>query len=779
MVAGKALRMLVVVIIAGGINSVVSGSLVSASAVGAASTCATPDATHFTVSSSSDSGAGSLRSAMAAAQAAGGTICVTPGLGPITLATQISVEGTPGVSLAIVGNGTTVVGSSDDEDGAALRFNTPWTNVSMQCQFHGVSCPPVENVSVGAIAFTGGHGGDSGAVWTGQAVDLALDGDTFTSNSAGPRNVGGAVDVADRGSLSVIDSSFLDNTDACDSCGPDGGGAILSNGDPITVSGSTFAGNSTSGPGGAIDAGYDGTVQITESTFSDNTSSGGNNNLGGAIYATGTLDLVASTFVGNTATSGATIWGYDTSIAASILKGVTGVPTCAGPVTSAGYNLSDEMTDSCNLTGVGDRVVAGSLTGLGPLADNGGPTETIMPLGGSPVAGVIPANTTVQVDGQSTPLCPATDQRGVTTLSGAPCAAGSVQGQAPGFTSASSATFVEGVPGSFEVTATGAPEPTFSAIGPLPAGVAFEDATGHLSGTPRTSGRFPITITATNGNGPAATQRFTLTVTGLLSVPQGYWLVGADGGVFSYGSAPFRGSTAELRLNRPIVGMAAAVDHNGYWLVGADGGVFAFGDAGYFGSVPGLGIAPAGSVGPGTRLNSPIVGMVPSVDDRGYLLVAADGGVFAFGDAIFAGSCPGSGGCSGQVTAIVSDHSGAGYWVVTRAGGVYPFGDAPAYGQPGPQGSATVAALGSPGGDGYWVLLSDGAVFSYGDARYHGGAAGLIGDTPAVGICGTTDGDGYRITTGQGQVLALGSATDDGGMVGRHLNGAIVGVSGF
>ena len=277
--------------------------------------------------------------------------------------------------------------------------------------------------------FTRGQALDGGAVWTGEAVDLTLDHDAFSSNSSGPRNVGGAVDVAEKGTLSVIDSSFLNNSDACDSCGPDGGGAIISNGDPITVTGSTFAGNSTSGPGGAIDAGYGGKVLVTDSTFSDNTSSGGNNNLGGAIYATGTLDVVASTFVGNSATSGATIWGTETTMAASILKGVSGVATCAGPVTSAGYNLSDEVIDSCSLTAVGDRVAAASLVGLGPLAANGGPTMTIMPLGGSPVVGVIPSNTTVQVDGQSTPLCPTTDQRGVTTPSTDSCAAGSVQGR--------------------------------------------------------------------------------------------------------------------------------------------------------------------------------------------------------------------------------------------------------------------------------------------------------------------------------------------------------------
>jgi hypothetical protein len=68
----------------------------------------------------------------------------------------------------------------------------------------------------------------------------------------------------------------------------------------------------------------------------------------------------------------------------------------------------------------------------------------------------------------------------------------------------------------------------------------------------------------------------------------GYWLVGADGGIFSFGDAAFWGSTGSLRLNRPIVGMAATADGGGYWLVGADGGIFGFGRARFEGSVPEL-----------------------------------------------------------------------------------------------------------------------------------------------------------------------------------------------
>ena len=84
---------------------------------------------------------------------------------------------------------------------------------------------------------------------------------------------------------------------------------------------------------------------------------------------------------------------------------------------------------------------------------------------------------------------------------------------APAITSASSTTFFVGSAGSFTVTATGTPAPTFSKTGTLPSGVTLTSA-GLLSGTPAagTAGTYPITITASNGVSPNATQSFTLTV---------------------------------------------------------------------------------------------------------------------------------------------------------------------------------------------------------------------------------------------------------------------------
>jgi hypothetical protein len=64
----------------------------------------------------------------------------------------------------------------------------------------------------------------------------------------------------------------------------------------------------------------------------------------------------------------------------------------------------------------------------------------------------------------------------------------------------------------------------------------------------------------------------------------GYWLVAADGGVFTYGDAPFYGSMGGTALKRPVTGMASALSGGGYYLVASDGGVFTFGSAAYRGS---------------------------------------------------------------------------------------------------------------------------------------------------------------------------------------------------
>ncbi len=79
-------------------------------------------------------------------------------------------------------------------------------------------------------------------------------------------------------------------------------------------------------------------------------------------------------------------------------------------------------------------------------------------------------------------------------------------------------------------------------------------------------------------------------------VTGGYWLIGSDGGVFSFG-APFFGSTGGIVLNQPVVAMRATNDGGGYWFVASDGGIFSYGDAPFRGSMG------------GRPLNRPMVGM--------------------------------------------------------------------------------------------------------------------------------------------------------------------------
>jgi Glycosyl hydrolases family 25 len=82
-------------------------------------------------------------------------------------------------------------------------------------------------------------------------------------------------------------------------------------------------------------------------------------------------------------------------------------------------------------------------------------------------------------------------------------------------------------------------------------------------------------------------------IVGMAICPGGYWLAGADGGVFCFGDAVEYGTATTEKLNRPIVGIVASETGKGYALVGADGGVFCFGDFEMQGSIPGIGIGPA------------------------------------------------------------------------------------------------------------------------------------------------------------------------------------------
>ncbi|HET9733108.1 MAG TPA: PKD domain-containing protein [Acidimicrobiales bacterium] len=182
-------------------------------------------------------------------------------------------------------------------------------------------------------------------------------------------------------------------------------------------------------------------------------------------------------------------------------------------------------------------------------------------------------------------------------------------------------------------------------------------APSHVYAAP---GAYMVTLTATDSGGLTGTSSQVVFV----SAPgQGYWLAGADGGVFTFGSATYKGSLGGYHLNAPIVALAPTADGQGYHLVGADGGVFAFGDAHYKGSLGGY------------PLNAPIVAFAPTADGLGYWLVGADGGVFAFGDAYYKGSLGGYH-LNSPIVAFAPTADGKGYWMVGADGGVFAFGDA-------------------------------------------------------------------------------------------------------
>ncbi len=152
------------------------------------------------------------------------------------------------------------------------------------------------------ISISVGVGG--GGIQNDNGGTVTITGSTFSGNTAAN---GGAVDSGDDGGLGTVKitgSTFTGNT-----AGSDGG--AVDNGDDggsgtATITGSTFTGN-TADFGGAVDNGDgrpgSGTATITGSTFTGNTAANGGAVDSGDNSGSGTATITGSTFTGNTATN--------------------------------------------------------------------------------------------------------------------------------------------------------------------------------------------------------------------------------------------------------------------------------------------------------------------------------------------------------------------------------------------------------------------------------------------------------------------------------------------
>jgi hypothetical protein len=201
----------------------------------------------------------------------------------------------------------------------------------------------------------------------------------------------------------------------------------------------------------------------------------------------------------------------------------------------------------------------------------------------------------------------------------------------------------------------------------------------------------------------------------------GYRLFAGDGGVFTFGTAKFFGSTANLHLNAPVVAAAATPSGLGYWLFAADGGVFTFGDAKFFGSTGNL------------KLNAPVIAAAPTPSGQGYWLVASDGGIFNFGDAKFFGST-GNLRLNRPIVGMAATPTGQGYWLVASDGGIFTFGDAAFFGSTGNLvlNRPVIGMLATPDGAGYGMYASDGGLFTFGDFAFLGSTGALHLNAPVI-----------------------------------------------
>ena len=228
----------------------------------------------------------------------------------------------------------------------------------------------------------------------------------------------------------------------------------------------------------------------------------------------------------------------------------------------------------------------------------------------------------------------------------------------------------------------------------------------------------------------------------------------AHSSVHHTSTGPGAASTAtthasSVTLSAAVVGMAADANGAGYWEAASNGGVFAAGNASYAGSMS------------GQPLHAPIVSIAADPATGGYWEAAADGGIFSFG-APYYGSMGGQA-LQAPIVGIASTPNGRGYWEVASDGGIFSFGDARFYGSMGGHAlqAPIVSMAADPATGGYWEVTAAGGIFSFG-APYYGSMGGHALQAPVAGIASTPGGKGYWEVAQDGGIFSFGSAAFSG-----------------
>jgi uncharacterized repeat protein (TIGR01451 family) len=219
------------------------------------------------------------------------------------------------------------------------------------------------------------------------------------------------------------------------------------------------------------------------------------------------------------------------------------------------------------------------------------------------------------------------------------------------------------------------------------------------------------------------------------------------------------GATATVE----VVAAPAPESGVGYRMVAADGGIFTFGDRQFHGSTGDM------------TLNKPIVGGATDVSDNdGYWIVASDGGVFTF-NAPFFGSL-GAQTLSSPAVEIEPTPTGKGYWIVLADGKVHAFGDAKHFGDMSGRAlnKPVIGMSVTPSGMGYWLVAEDGGIFNFGDAGFFGSMGDKVLNAPVIDLAPSVDNQGYYLLGRDGGVFTFGSADFKGSTGNMTLNAPVI-----